>query len=248
MSGFESIVEEAAIEYLRDLGYEYVHGPEIAPDGPHPERASYSDVILADRLRTALARINSHLDSDALDRVASQILRPASPSLEENNLAFQQRLTRGVDVQVHKDGQTRGDLAWLFDFAQPGNNDWLVTNQFTVVSGKYQRRPDLIVFVNGLPIAVIELKNPLAEAATVKSAWNQLQTYKAQIPDLFNTNELLVISDGTEAKVGSLTAGYERFGPWRTVDGNGLAPDATPQLEVLIKGLFEKGRLLDYIR
>lgn len=248
MSGFESVVEEAVIEYLQDLGYEYVHGPEIAPDGPHPERASYADVVLQDRLLTALSRINPHLNSDVLDRVANQLLRPASPSLEENNLTFQQWLTRGVAVQVREDGQTRGDQAWLFDFEQPGNNDWLVVNQFTVVSGKRTRRPDLVVFVNGMPVAVIELKNPLTPNASVKSAWNQLQTYKAQIPDLFNTNELLVISDGTEAKVGSLTAGYERFGPWRTVDGRGLAPDSTPQLEVLINGIFDKGRLLDYIR
>jgi len=248
VSAFESVVEEAAIEYLQTLGYEYVHGPEIAPDGPSPGRASYSEVILGDRLRTSLTRINPHLDSDTLDRVAKQVLRPDSPSLEENNLTCQQWLTRGMDVQVRRGRQTRGDQAWLFDFEQPGNNDWLVVNQFTVVSGQHTRRPDLIVFVNGLPVAVIELKNPLTESATIKSAWNQLQTYKAQIPDLFNTNELLVISDGTEAKVGSLTAGYERFGPWRTVDGRGRAPEATPQLEVLISGLFEKRRLLDYIR
>ena len=244
----ESVVEDAAIEYLGDLGYDYLHGSVIAHDGESPERSSYVDVILAGRLRTALARINPHLEADTLDEVAKRILRPESPSLEENNVAFQTYLTRGVDVQVRKDGRIRGDQAWLIDVDSPDNNDWLVVNQFTVVTGKYNRRPDLVVFVNGMPLAVIELKNPEDEQATVTSAWNQLQTYKSQIPALFDTNELLIISDGTEAKVGSLTAGFERFGPWRTVDGTELAPDSTPKLEVLLKGLFEKRRFLDYIR
>ena len=244
----ESVVEEATIEYLKDLGYDYVDGLEISPDGMSPERASYGDVILAGRLQAALARINPHLDADILDGVAKRILRPESPSLEENNFAFQGWLTRGVEVQVRKDGRVRGDQAWLIDFENPDNNDWLVLNQFTVVEGKHNRRPDVVVFVNGMPLAVIELKNPQNENATIQSAWNQLQTYKSQIPSLFATNELLVISDGMEAKVGSLTAGLERFGPWRTVDGSELAPDAAPKLEVLIQGLFEKRRLLDYIR
>ena len=168
--------------------------------------------------------------------------------MEENNVAFQTQLARGIEVQVRKDGRIRGDQAWLFDFDDPDNNDWLVVNQFTVINGKYNRRPDVVVFVNGMPIAVIELKNPEDENATIKSAWNQLQTYKSEIPALFDHNEILVISDGTEAKVGSLTAGFERFGPWRTIDGDDVAPDATPKLEVLLKGLFEKQRLLDYIR
>ena len=244
----ESIVEEATIEYLKDLGYDYVNGLEISPDGPSPERGSYADVILAGRLQTALARINPHLEADTLDGVARRILRPESPSLEENNCAFQGWLTRGVEVQVRKDGGVRGDQAWLIDFEKPDNNDWLVVNQFTVVEDKHNRRPDVVVFVNGMPLAVIELKNPEDENATIQSAWNQLQTYKSQISSLFATNELLIISDGTEAKVGSLTAGLERFGPWRTVDGSELAPDATPKLEVLLSGLFEKRRFLDYIR
>jgi len=248
MSMTEAEVEQAAIEYLEDLGYSYLHGSVIAPDGSDPERSSYGDTILAGRLQAALTRINPHLEADTIDEVAKRIIRPESPSLEENNLAFQRHLTRGVEVQVRKEGGTRGDQAWLFDFEDPDNNDWLVVNQFTVVNGKYNRRPDLVVFVNGMPIGVIELKNPEDENATVESAWNQLQTYKTQIPALFDNNELLVISDGTEAKVGSLTAGYERFGPWRTVDGKELAPDATPKLEVLLKGLFERRRLLDYIR
>ncbi len=248
MSGFESVVEEAAIEYFQDLGYTYVSGPTIAPDGVSPERASYTDVVLQGRLRAALARINPHLDADILDEVTKRVTRPESPSLEERNVAFQEQLMRGVEVQVRRGGQARGDQAWLFDFDEPENNDWVVVNQLTVTSGKNTRRPDLVVYVNGLPIAVIELKNPSDEHATIKSAWNQLQTYKTQIPVLFDHNELLVVSDGTEAKVGSLTAGFERFGPWRTIDGTELAADATPKLAVLLQGLFEKRRLLDYIR
>jgi type I restriction enzyme R subunit len=248
MSMTEAEVEQAAIEYLTDQGYTHVFGPHLAPDGLAPERTTWGDTILAGRLRAALGRLNPHLNGDTLDGVAKCILRPESPALLENNLAFQHHLTRGVEVQVRKDGQVRGDQAWLIDFADPDNNDWLVVNQFTVVQGKYNRRPDMVVFINGMPLAVIELKNPQDENATVENAWNQLQTYKDQIPALFDTNELLILSDGTEAKVGSLTAGFERFGPWRTVDGAGLAPDATPKLEVLLAGMFEKRRFLDYIR
>ncbi len=247
MSGFESVVEEAAIEYLTELGYAYAPGPDLAPDGVNPERETYSDVVLVSRLRTALARINPHLDADIIDEVTKQIVRSDSPSLEENNVAFQQQITRGVEIQVRKDGRNRGDQAWVLDFANPENNDWLVVNQFTVNNGKYNRRPDLVVFVNGLPLAIIELKNPEDENATIKSAWNQLQTYKSQIPTLFCHNEILVVSDGTEAIFGSLTAGYERFGPWRIMDAE-LAPDTTPKLEILLKGIFEKRRLLDYVR
>ena len=244
----EAEVELAAIEYLADQGYAHVFGPDMAPDGVATERATYGDTILAGRLRAALARINPAIDGDTLDAVAKRILRPESPSLLENNLAFQRHLTRGVDVQVRTHGEIRGEQVWLIDFANPNNNDWLVVNQFTVVQGKYNRRPDMVVFVNGMPLAVIELKNPKDENATIEAAWNQLQTYKDQIPALFDTNELLILSDGTEAKVGSLTAGYERFGPWRTVDGSCLASNATPKLEVLLAGIFEKRRFLDYLR
>ncbi len=248
MSRFESVVEEAAIQYFEALGYSYRNGLEIAPDGAARERRSYGAVILEGRLRAALRRINPDLPAAALDTAARKILVPESPALEENNHAFHHDLIQGIEVQVRREGGVRGDLAWLVDFANPDNNDWLVVNQFTVVEGGNNRRPDLLVFLNGLPVAVIELKNPEAPNATLHSAWNQLQTYKAQIPSLFNTNEVLVISDGTEARVGSLTAGMEWFGPWRTVDGEGLAPEAVPQLKVVIQGLFERRRFLDYLR
>jgi type I restriction enzyme R subunit len=248
MSNFESVVEQAAIEWLKALGYDYVHGLVIAPDGSVPERKAWADTVLVGRLRDALGRINPTLPGDVLDEVARRVARVDTLSVEENNLAFHRMLTKGVDVQVKRGGTLRGEQAWLVDFDEPDNNDWLVVNQFTVIEGKYTRRPDVVVFLNGLPLAVVELKNPEDEKATLKGAWNQLQTYKEQIPGLFATNELLVVSDGVEAKVGSLTAGFERFGPWRTVDGNGLAPDGAPRLQVLLEGLFEKRRLLDYVR
>lgn len=247
MSFGESDVEDAAIEWLKDLGYAYTPGPILAPDGASPERASYASVILKGRLRSALARINPHLPGDALDEVARTVLRLDSPAVEENNLAFHRLLAKGVEVQVSREDGVRGDIGCLVDFDSPDKNDWLVVNQFTVIDGKQNKRPDVIVFLNGLPVAVLELKNPQAEQATLASAWNQLQTYKNKIPALFNTNEVLVISDGSKARVGSLTAGFSRFGPWRTVDG--AEPDAgQPELQVLLEGLFEKRRFLEYLK
>ena len=248
MSCSESVVEDAAIEWFQGLGYSYLPGPEISPDGSAPERSSYGKVILEGRLRSSLTKLNPHLDADTIDDVFRRLMRLDGPSLEENNLGFHRLLTKGVEVQVRRDGQVRGDLAHLVNFDDPEANDWLVVNQFTVVEGGNNRRPDMVVFLNGLPVAVIELKNPEDENATLKSAWNQIQTYKAQIPALFTANEIVVISDGVKARVGSVTAGLEWFGKWRTVDGTELAPAATPELEVAIAGLFEPRRLLDYLR
>jgi len=250
----EDTVELAAIEWLKGLGYTYVHGSEIAPDGPASERASYDKVILEDRFKAALARLNPHLPQHALDEAFRQVMSLNSPALEENNLAFHRLLTNGVEVVVSTEDGDRGEKVWLIDFPDPKDpkwsdkNDYLVVNQFTIIEDRHNRRPDLVVFINGLPVAVIELKHPGSENATIKSAWNQLQTYKAEIPSLFNSNEILVISDGGEARVGSLTAGYSRFGPWRSVDGAGQASDDLPQLQVVLEGLFQKERLLDYLR
>ena len=248
MSLTEADVEDVAIGWLQELGYEYLHGSVIAPDGEAPERKRYSDCILEERFRFAVQRINTHLPTEAVDGVVRSVLHLNSPSLEENNHTFHRWLTRGMDVEVKGADGVRGDHASLVDFENPNNNDWLVVNQFTVMEGKHHRRPDLVVFLNGLPVAVIELKNPSDDKATVKAAWRQLQTYKDELPSLFVTNEILVVSDGTEARVGSLTAGYERFGPWRTVDGEELASRAIPQLQVLLYGLFEKQRLLSYLQ
>ena len=249
MSVTESVIEEAAIEWLRDdLGYAYIHGPEIAPDGAHPERTTWSDVVLLGRFRAALRRINPHLPAEAHDEVERQVLRISGPSLEENAHIFHRLLTRVVEVSVRRGDEIKGDHASLIDFEKPDNNDWLVVNQLTVIEAGKNRRPDLVVYVNGLPLAVIELKKPEDENATIKGAWNQIQTYKAEIPSLFTTNEVVVISDGHKARTGSLTAPLNRFSPWRSVEGKELASEAAPELETLLKGLFEKRRFLDYIR
>lgn len=245
----ESVVEEAAIGYFQELGYEYIPGPEIYADGLFAERRGYGEVVLVQRLQKALKQINPHLPETALDEAAKRIVRTETPSLVLNNRAFHRLVTDGVDVSFHdKDGRVVTDKAWLFDFHNPAKNEFLIVNQFTVVENHVNRRPDMVVFVNGLPLAVIELKNPADENATIRGAYNQLQTYKAQIPTLFAFNELLMISDGGEARVGALTADWERFSPWRTIEGDEVAPAKIPQLEVAIKGVFEKGRFLDLIR
>ncbi|NQT48379.1 MAG: type I restriction endonuclease subunit R, partial [Chloroflexi bacterium] len=245
----ESVVEEAAIEWLTDLGYDYLPGPDIAFDGPCPERDGYADVVLVGRLRSALERLNPGIPAEALEDAFRKVTRPDSPSLVINNRQFHKMLTEGMDVEYrHEDGRIVGDKVRLIDFAEPDNNDWLVVNQFTVVEGQYNRRPDIVAFVNGLPLAVIELKNPANENATLKTAYNQFQTYKTEIPSLFAYNEMLVISDGTEARLGTLTSGEEWFLPWRTMDGDSITPDGLPQLEVLLKGIFNKQRFLDLVR
>jgi type I restriction enzyme, R subunit len=245
----ESTVEEATLDWFEGLGYAVLHGPDIAPGELHAERASYGDVVLVDRLRSALARINPGIPADAIEEALRKVCRTESPSLFENNRRFHRFLADGVDVEYSRpDGSIAGDKVWLVDFETPSNNDWLVVNQFTVVEDRNNRRPDVVVFLNGLPLGVIELKNPADENATVKGAFNQLQTYKKDIPSLFPFNEVLVISDGLEARVGSLTADWERFMPWRTVDGEEVAPKGMPELEVLIKGVFQQGKLIDLVR
>ena len=245
----ESVVEDAALAWLKELGYTALNGPNIAPGEPKAERASYSDVVLVGRLRSALARINPDIPSDALDEVIRKITRSDTPNLFENNRRFHQQLTGGVDVEYHADdGRIIHDKAWLIDFSDPGTNDWLAVNQFTVVENNNNRRCDVVIFVNGLPLGVIELKNPGDENATIRGAFNQLQTYKKDIPVLFPYNEILVISDGLEARAGTLTADWERFMPWRTIEGVDLAPKGVLEMEVLIKGIFEKQRFLDLVQ
>jgi len=249
MSITESILEEATLAWLEELGYATLNGPNIAPGEPKAERTSYSDVVLADRLRSALARINPDIPSDALEEVIRKITRTDTPNLFENNRRFHKQLTGGVDVEYHaNDGRIIHDKAWLIDFSDPGNNDWLAVNQFTVVENNTNRRCDVVIFLNGLPLGVIELKNPGDENATIRGAFNQLQTYKKDIPVLFPYNEILVISDGLEARAGTLTADWERFMPWRTIEGVDLAPKGALEMEVLIKGIFEKQRFLDLVQ
>lgn len=244
----ESAVEEATLTWFSELGYTCLYGPDIAASEAAAERNSYKDVLLAGRLKNALARLNPALPAEALEETFRKITLQQFPSLIQNNRAFHRMLVDGVDVEFKTDGRIVHDKARMADFDNPQNNDWLAVNQFTVEEGQDNRRPDVILFLNGLPIAVIELKNPADENATIWSAFNQLQTYKQQIPSLFVFNELLIISDGLEARIGSITSNKEWFMPWRTVEGEELAPATALQLEVLIKGMFDKRRLLQFIR
>jgi type I restriction enzyme, R subunit len=280
MSEFtESDVEEAALYYFEQLGYSILHGSDIAPEEPQAERASYAEVILEGRLRSALVKINPQIPPAVLDEVVRQVLRSETQNLFENNRRFHRLLINGVPVAYQEgvggatptESRTIHDQAWLIDWHNPNNNDWLVVNQFTVIESRKTRRPDVIVFINGLPLAVIELKNAASETADVEGAFNQLQTYKRDIPSLFTFNALLVISDGMTARLGSLTGDRSRFMPWRILprpqadvlpfptrsqpkaaepSGAYVANIAAnaPELEVLISDVFERSHLLDLLR
>lgn len=246
----ESTLELATLEWLEGLGYVVVGGPEIAPDGERPERREYSDVVLEGRLRSAIDRLNSGIPEDAKEEAFKKVVQVTNttPSVVLNNKIFHSYLRDGVDVEyMRDDGTVAGDKVRLVDFENLEKNDFLAVNQFTVIENNVNRRPDVVIFINGLPVVVIELKNPGDEKATVKGAFNQIQTYKQDIPSLFAYNELSIISDGLEAKVGTISADIEWFTRWRTIDGKELVSNAVPQLEVLLKGIFEKSRLLDLI-
>jgi type I restriction enzyme R subunit len=245
----ESHVEEAALEWLSGLGYAVASGPDISPDGPAPERVSYDQVLLVDRFRKALENLNPHLPAETLDEVLRKVQQTETPSLVEENRRLHRYLVDGVPVEITRaDGSIGGDTAYLVDCDDPDRNDWLAVNQYTVIENRNNRRPDVVLFVNGLPLAVIELKSPGDENATLEGAFNQLQTYKDQIPSLFRTNAVLMTSDGVQARLGSLTATRERFMPWRTVDGSDVAPKGAPELSTMIEGVFEKSRFLTLIR
>ena len=245
----EFAVEQAALDWLGTCGWTPAHGPEIAPDASASERKEYGDVVLEQRLKAALARLNPDLPGNALDSAHRALTRLEGTTLEARNRAFHRMAVDGVTVEYRtSDGSIRGAQARVFDFDDPSNNDWLAVNQFTVVEDKHERRPDLVLFVNSLPLAVIELKNPADENATIWSAYHQLQTYKAEIPSLFAFNAMMIVSDGLEARIGTLTAGQEWFKPWRTIGGEDLAESKTPQLEVLIGGVCERERFLSLFR
>jgi type I restriction enzyme R subunit len=247
----ESVVEDAALAWLEAIGYAVLHGPEIASGELFAERRDpgYRDVVLEQRLRDALARLNPELPAEALEDAFRKLTRVDAPSLVERNRATHRMLVDGITVEYRRrDGSIAGAQARVIDFDAPENNDWVAVNQFTVAEGQHTRRPDVVVFINGLPVAVIELKNAADENADVWSAFRQLQTYQAQIPSLFATNAVLVVSDGTQARIGSLGAGREWFKPWRTVGGHADAPSWMPELQVVIDGVFEKRRFLDLIR
>ncbi|MDE2824250.1 MAG: type I restriction endonuclease subunit R [Chloroflexota bacterium] len=245
----ENEVEDAALKWLSGLGYAVLHGPDISPDGPSPERVSYDQVLLTERLSGGLRRLNPHLPAETLEEVLRKVQQAETPSLIEENRRLHCYLIEGVPVAVtREDGSIGGDIARLIDFDDVEANDWLAVNQYTVIEHDHNRRPDVVLFVNGIPLSVIELKNPGDQNATLEGAFNQLQTYKDEIPSLFRTNAALVTSDGLHARLGSLTADLERFMPWRTVDGSAVAPKGAPELGTVIEGVFEKTRFLTLIR
>lgn len=244
----ENSIEEFAIGLLEKLGYEYIYAPNIAPDGESPERETYEQVLLLNRLQNAVKRINKSIPADAQNEAIKEIQRIASPELLANNESFHRLLTEGIPVSKRVDGHDRGDRVWLIDFKNPYNNDFVVANQFTVVENNNNKRPDVILFVNGIPLVVIELKNATDENATIHSAFRQIETYKSIIPGLFTYNGLVVISDGLEARAGSISAGFSRFMTWKSSDGKAEASNLVSQLETLILGMLNKETLLDLIR
>ena len=245
----ESEVEDAALEWLANLGWSVAYGPDIGPDTPAVERASFGQVVLERRLRDALDRLNPARPAEALEDAFRKLTRPEGSSLETRNRAFHRMLVDGVTVEYRSAGGVmRGAQVSVLDYENPGNNDWLAVNQFTVVEGEHERRPDVVLFVNGLPLGLIELKNPADEKATVWTAWNQIQTYKAELSDLFAFNAALIVSDGVEARIGTLTAGREWFKPWRTITGETLAGPHLPQLQVMLEGICERDRFLSLVR
>ena len=292
----ESVVEQAALAWLESAGWQIRNGAEIAPGEPAAERHDYGQVVLAQRLRDALARLNPALPSEALEDAFRKLTRPEGADLIVRNRALHRLLVDGVTVEYRDaDGSIRGAQARVIDFDDPAGNDWLAVNQFTVVEGRagtsveetprwdrpaigmpatphgapasrtgvassqagpllhpsraqHSRRPDVLLFVNGLPLAVLELKNAATEGATIWSAFQQLQTYQAEVPTLFAPNAVLAVSDGVEARVGTLGAGREWFKPWRTIAGEALAGAHLPELQVVIEGLCAPRRFLDLLR
>ena len=245
----ESEVEDAALEWVAGLGWSVAHGPDIAPDAPHAERADYGQVVLERRLREALARLNPNLPAEALDDAFRKLVRPEGATLEARNRAFHRMVVDGATVEYRgENGAIRGAQAFAIDFDNPDANDWLAVNQFTVVENKHERRPDIVLLVNGLPLGLVELKNPADEDATVWTAWQQFQTYKAELPALFAFNAALIVSDGVEARIGTLTAGREWFKPWRTISGETLADPHLPQLQVMLEGVCAFSRFLSMVR
>ena len=244
----EAAVELALLEQLRGLGYSIEQEENIGPDGHRPERDSHDVVVLKKRLENAVALLNPGMPLDARQDAIRKVMQSELPLMLEENRRIHKLMTEGVDVEYYADdGTLTAGKVSLINFERPEQNDWLVVSQFVVIAGQYNRRPDVVVFVNGLPLGVIELKAPGSGNATLVGAFNQLQTYKKQIPALFNTNALLVTSDGITARVGSLSADLERFMPWRTTDGKDIAPKGAPELSTLIEGVFEQRRLLDLL-
>lgn len=243
----EDHIEQVVIQEFIELGYQYINGTDISPDGSMPER-EYNEVVLKNRLQEAIAKFNKNIRYEAQEEALRKVLRSDSPNLFQNNYTFHKYLTEGVEIEYRKGERIAGDKVWLIDYENPSNNEFLVVNQFTVIEGNTNKRPDVILFVNGLPLVVIELKNATDENATIQSAFNQLQTYKQAIPSLFQYNAMLIASDGWDALYGSLTAPKQFFVPWKSIDGKLVADENIPQMEVMAKGMLNKAVLLDLVR
>ena len=245
----ENQLELEMLLWLGEVGYTHLYGPDLAPDGEAPERASYQQVLLEERLRAAVDRLNPGIPADARADAVRQVVDLGTPALLTANRHFHKLLVGGVPVAYQVAGETRGDFVRLIDWADPGRNEWLAINQFSLKGPKHTRRPDIVLFVNGLPLVLVELKNPADENADIWKAFEQIQTYKEQIPEVFRYNEVLVVSDGSEARLGSLSADAERFMQWRTIDGVTLDPlGRFNELETLVRGLLAPAMLLDYLR
>jgi type I restriction enzyme R subunit len=244
----ENVIEAFSIELLDKLGYEYIYAPNIGPDGDKPERDSYAHILLLSRLQNAVKKINPSIPDNAQADAIKEILRISSPELLTNNETFHRFLTEGVPISKRLDGEDRGDRVWLIDFKNPLNNDFVAANQFTIIENGNNKRPDVILFVNGIPLVVIELKNAADENTTINSAFRQIETYKAIIPSLFTYNGFVIISDGLEAKAGSVSSGFSRFMSWKSADGKVEASHLVSQLETLIQGMLNKETLIDLIR
>ena len=232
----EDEIERYQLQLLNTLGYAYSNGYNVQPEGKQQERESFGDVILIDRLTRSISRINPTIPPNARQQAVREIFNIASPDLLNNNEIFHRYLTEGITVEYQKDGDTRGEQVWLIDWKNLDNNEFLAVNQFTVIEDNHNRRPDLVLFINGLPLVIVELKNAADEKANLNAAYNQHQTYKREIPSLFTYNALLVISDGLLARAGSLTAGFNRFSTWKTPTGD----IDTNELEILTNGLLSR--------
>jgi type I restriction enzyme R subunit len=244
----EADVEQIAINLFQELGYTHLYGLDIAPDSANPERDFYTDCHLQQRLINSLSYLNPLIPIGAIEDAAKKLTRSVSPTLIGQNHAIHRMLIDGIDVTYRKGDRIINDKVMVIDFDKPEKNDWLIVNQFTIIENGNNRRPDLLVFLNGLPISIFELKNPAEEKADIWKAYSQIQTYKDQIPTLFGYNCLIALTDGIEARLGSLNADKERFSVWKTIDGEELAPTTMTQMEVLIKGVFNKQRLLNLIK
>ncbi|MBW7861005.1 MAG: type I restriction endonuclease subunit R [Rhodocyclaceae bacterium] len=245
----EDQLEQETLGWLAEVGYTPLFGPDISPDGLEQERDDYRQVLLFERLRKAIARLNPDVPLAAREDALQQVRDLGIPVQLAANRHFHKLLVGGVPVQYQKDRETRGDFVRLIDWVTPANNEWLAVNQFSIKGPQHTRRPDIILFVNGLPLVLLELKNPADEAADIWKAYDQIQTYKEQIPDVFQYNEILVISDGSEARMGSLSANGERYLQWRTIDGVSLDPlGQFNELETLVRGVLAPAMLLDYLR